>query len=127
MSFINLEITGEKGRKVFISNQNTAGVFESRLFIGDAASQFTHATHRTLAGAQKWAAVAVNPLVGKVEQAAAQITKNPLCTAFYKACIRRKITALRANPTNRVCLQVLQDMQGIAEGLLQASQEVRHG
>ena len=127
MSFINIEITGEQGRTVFISNQNTAGVFESRLFIGDVASHYAHATHKTLSGAQKWAAVAANPLVGKVEQAAAQITANPLCTGFYKACIRRKITALRANPTNRVCYDVLREMQGIAEGLLQSSQEVRHG
>jgi hypothetical protein len=55
MKLINKEITGNGNRKVFISNQNTAGIFESRLFIGDVASQYTHATHKTLVGAEKWA------------------------------------------------------------------------
>ena len=53
--FVNTSI--KKGsREVVISNQNTAGVFESRLYInrGQTAT-LTHATHKTLAGALKWA------------------------------------------------------------------------
>lgn len=50
--------TAKKGSRVVISsNQNTAGVWESRLYVsnGEIATP-TCAQHKTLAGAEKWAA-----------------------------------------------------------------------
>ena len=53
--FINTSV--KKGsREVYISNQNTAGIFESRLYVnrGETAT-LTHASHKTLTGAIRWA------------------------------------------------------------------------
>lgn len=43
-------------RVVKIDNQNTAGVFESRLYVNNGKTATpTHAEHRTLTGAKAWA------------------------------------------------------------------------
>jgi len=45
-----------KSRTVIINNMNTAKIFESRLFVnhGETAT-LTHADHKTLKGAERWA------------------------------------------------------------------------
>jgi hypothetical protein len=41
---------------VIIDNQNTAGVFQSRIWSRDGErAGYQHATHKTLNGARKWA------------------------------------------------------------------------
>ena len=43
-------------RVVVINNQNTARVFESRLYVnGGETATLTCTTHKTLRGAEKWA------------------------------------------------------------------------
>jgi len=59
-----------------------------------------------------------NELVKSVEVAAKQLTTNPLCNAFFKKCITRKVKAIKANPTNSGCLQVLEDLKLMAENML---------
>lgn len=42
-------------RQVNINNQNSAGVFESRLYVNNGqTATLTRATHKTLAGAERW-------------------------------------------------------------------------
>lgn len=50
--------TAKKGSRVVISsNQNTAGIWESRLYVsGGETATLTCAKHKTLQGAEKWAA-----------------------------------------------------------------------
>ena len=54
-------VTAKNGsRVVYTNNQNTAGIFESRLYVsGGETATPTCAQHKTLAGAQKWAAKTV--------------------------------------------------------------------
>ena len=60
-----------------------------------------------------------NELVKNTEIAAKQLTSNPLCNAFFKKCINRKIKAIKANPTNEGCLKALQDLKVIAESMME--------
>ena len=60
----------------------------------------------------------MSELVKSVEVAAKQLTTNPLCNAFFKKCINRKVKAIIANPTVKGCLQTLEDLQLMAENML---------
>jgi hypothetical protein len=57
---MNAVIAQNGNRVVRTCNQNSAGVFESRLYVnkGETATLIC-AKHKTLAGAQKWAAAQV--------------------------------------------------------------------
>ena len=57
---MNKVIAQNGNRVVRTCNQNSAGIFESRLYVnkGETAT-LTCAKHKTLAGAQKWAIKAV--------------------------------------------------------------------
>lgn len=55
-------ISAQNGsRIVYTNNQNTAGIYESRLYVskGETATP-TCARHKTLAGAKKWASRVVS-------------------------------------------------------------------
>ena len=54
MTTIEIGSPQQPNRKVYISNQNTGGIYESRLFINDVAGR-QHAQHKTVKGAMLWA------------------------------------------------------------------------
>lgn len=43
-------------KSVIISNQNTAGIYESRIFVNNGQTAgYQNAEHKTLKGAERWA------------------------------------------------------------------------
>lgn len=61
-------------------------------------------------------------LIASIETTANDLLNNPLVDSFYKTCIRRKMAALKANPTAKNVYNTVDDLNLIAAKALRETQ-----